>query len=136
MRFEPEFPGTFMEYVDTEAAPPKPIKLNLKHCCAAYTYLSCLPPFSTWGMPDPYRISLKLSTSTMTCGQYEPDPHRITISKVSNANHDEVLKTMAHEMVHLHLERTGKGNHENHDENFWKHAALVCDTFGWKVEDF
>lgn len=135
MRFEPEFDGTLVPYRDTEKEPPKPLKLTAKQCCAMYTYLCSLPPFSKWKMPDPYRISFKVSTSTMTCGMYEPDPHRITISKASNAGYDEALRTMAHEMLHCHLERT-HGLHETHDENFWKHAAMITDSMGWDLKEF
>ena len=102
----------------------------------AYDYLASVPPCSRWQLPSSTSVRFKISKARMTCGMYEPDPHTITVSKVTNSTQTDVLMTLAHEVVHLHAERNGLGGHEEHDKQFWKYAAQVCDAFGWKLEDF
>lgn len=109
------------------------VSINEHLLRAAYEYLCTCKPFSRWHMPRAVRF--KVSTSTMTLGMYQPDPPTITISKQSNANYGDVLCTLAHECVHLHLERS-HGGHEEHDEKFNACAKQVCDQFGWDVKGF
>ena len=117
-----------------ELEPPK-LKLTIKQLRVGYDYLcATVPMFKS--MPPESRICFKITNATMTCGMYEPDPHRIAVSRKTNANHTSVLQTLAHEMLHAHLEIKGRGGHENHNGDWSKYAALVCDTFGWKYEDF
>ena len=112
------------------------MKLTERQLRATYTYLSQLPPFNKWKMLDEYRIEFVVNRASMTCGMYEPDPHTISVSSVSNVSHMDVLKTVAHEVIHLTLERQGKGGHEDHNDDFLAMAREVCESFGWDTETF
>jgi hypothetical protein len=112
------------------------VKLTERQLRATYTYLCQVPPFNKWKLPDEYRIDFRVNNATMTCGMYEPDPHTITVSRLNNVSHTDVLKTMAHEVVHLQLERTGKAGHEDHNEEFLQVAREVCESMNWPVESF
>lgn len=121
------------EPVEEEA---KPLYLTPAHLRAAYLYLSAIPPFSKWKMPDAERIKFKVNSATMSCGMYEPDPHRISVSRLQNAHHTAVLMTTAHEMLHLHCERNGISHHEDHNDAFNELALEVCKAMGWLPWEF
>lgn len=112
------------------------IPLTVKHIRAVYTALSCLPPFSKWKMPDEYRIDLTVSRSNRVFGHYDSDPHAIAISCMQCKNFDDVIRTMAHEMVHLKLERDGDPDHSDHKGTWHEAVAEVCTYFGWDKETF
>jgi Zn-dependent peptidase ImmA (M78 family) len=95
-----------------------------------------LPPFCLWKLPDEYRLDFKVTKSKMVMGSYEPDPHTITISSIQNSNFQQVIETMAHEMVHLKLERDGDDGHADHSQTWKETSELVCQFFGWKKESF
>lgn len=112
------------------------MKLTERQLRATYTYLTHCPPFNKWRMPDEYRVEFVVNKATMTCGLYEADPHTISVSSMQNVSHSDVLKTMAHEMVHLQCERLGASGHEDHKECFMVRAKEVCDAFAWSTEGF
>jgi Zn-dependent peptidase ImmA (M78 family) len=112
------------------------LALTERHVRAVYTALAMLPPFSKWRMPDEYRIELGVSKSNRAYGLYDSDPHSITISKIQCKHFSDVIMTMAHEMVHLYLERCGDPDHSNHEGRWSETAAEVCTQFGWQTESF
>ena len=122
-------------FIDFKPAKPKS-DINLGSVLAAYNYLSQVSPFNKWNLPDPKRISFKISTSEMVYGYYSPDPDVISISKKVNKNNSDVLMTLSHELVHYYCEINGLGGHEKHNKVFKKYAAQVCHAFGWKLKDF
>ena len=46
------------------------------------------------------------------------------------------INTLAHEMVHLCLERKGASDHADHDTDFNALAAKVCNAWGWDFRKF
>lgn len=105
-------------------------------CQSVYDLLKLLPPFSKWKMPPSAGIIFKVNRSTMTLGTFDVDPPVIALSSVMNKSMQDVLETMAHEMTHLHLERNGKGGHEDHNEGFTSARDEVCLAWGWNKEKF
>jgi len=101
-----------------------------------YYALRCAEPFSTFRLPHPSTVTFKVNRASMAFGDYEPDPHTIRISRECNKNLDSVFKTMAHEMVHLALERKGAKDHSNHDAEFNALGAKVCNAWGWNFKEF
>lgn len=98
--------------------------------------LACLPPFDRFNLPADVNIEFRVNRSSMAKGLYEPDPHQISISKPEHKDYQDTLLTMAHEMVHLALERRGASDHSNHDCDFNALAAEVCDAWGWDFRSF
>lgn len=95
-----------------------------------------LPPFSGWKMPDEYRIKFSVTRSSRVFGDYNSDPDRVRISKTTCTNFDDVIQAMAHEMLHLKLERDGDPDHSDHKGPWAKRAEEICTQFGWKLDEF
>ena len=112
------------------------MRLSEKQVRAVYTCLAMLPPFSTWRMPDEYRVEFRVIRSNRVFGHYDSDPHTIAISREQCQNFDDVIKTMAHEMLHLHLEREGDPDHSEHKGVCGERSSEVCAAFGWDVAEF
>lgn len=72
---------------------------------AAYEYLARIKPFSGWNLPESNAVEFEINRSQMLQGEYSPDPHTIKVSSEHCKTQQSVLETVAHEMVHLHLER-------------------------------
>jgi len=112
------------------------LALTEKHVRAVYTALAMLPPYSKWKMPDEYRIELSVSRSNRAFGLYDSDPHSISISCMQCRNFDDVIRTMAHEMLHLKLERDGDPDHSDHKGRWPEAVKEVCVYFGWNESEF
>ena len=103
---------------------------------AAYEYLYSVKPFSGWNLPPSKSITFEVNKSQQLQGEYDTDPHTIRASSFFCKTQNDVIETVAHEMVHLHMERAGQFSHANHGRDFRAHARKVCAQFGWKVKDF
>lgn len=103
---------------------------------ATYDLLRTLPPFHHWRLPHSSSLIFRVNRSTMTLGTFDVDPPIISLSSVMNKTMQDVLETMAHEMTHLHLERNGKGGHEDHNEGFTNARDEVCLAWGWNKDKF
>ena len=112
------------------------MKLTAKQVQATYDFLRAMPPFCNWRIPESQSVIIKVSNSQMVMGEYESDPHMVSISRVMNNNYDDVLQTVAHEMAHLACEKDGTECHADHGDSFKAKAKEVCDVWGWKVEKF
>lgn len=106
-------------------------QLESMYCC-----LAACPPFSKLKLPPVERIDFDVSRSRMLMGSYDGDPHTISVSKTICTTIQEAFETVAHEMVHLALERAGSRNHADHDSDFNALAAKVCDAWGWDFKEF
>jgi predicted SprT family Zn-dependent metalloprotease len=87
-------------------------------------------------MPDEYRVDFSVTRSMRVYGHYDSDPHQIAISSMQCRNFDDVIRTMAHEMCHLKLERDGDPDHSDHKGEWLNVVHEVCEQFGWKEEEF
>lgn len=103
---------------------------------AMYEMLASLPPFSRCNCPLSVNVNFETNGSTMLQGSYDVDPHTITLSTKLNKTYQQALETMAHEMVHLCLERKGASDHADHDTDFNALAAKVCNAWGWDFRKF
>lgn len=111
----------------------KPCEADL---IAAYEYLASVEPCKSWNLPPSSAIDFEITRSQMLQGEYEPDPHTIRASSYCCKTQQDVLETVAHEMVHLHLEKAGGFNHANHCPKFKGAARKICKQFGWNLEEF
>ena len=112
------------------------MKLTETQLRAIYVMLTCCPPFSRWKLPDEYRLKFKVTRSDMHMGMYEPDPHRLAISAPQHTGLAAVVETMAHELIHLKLEREGRQGHADHGPQFKAHASEVCKAWGFDESTF
>jgi hypothetical protein len=72
-------------------------------CVAVYELLIQLPPIKAWRLPPSKDILFVVRNMPDIYGMFEPDPHKITLSSAKHAHLDTCIRTMAHEMIHLHL---------------------------------
>ena len=112
------------------------MKLTKRHLASMYNMLAIMPPFDRFKLASDARMEFVVNRASMSAGLYEPDPHTISISKINNKHYHDVLQTMAHEMVHLALERQGRPDHHNHCSEFNALGAEVCDLWGWNFKEF
>lgn len=109
---------------------------------AAYEFLKTTPPFSRWKLPEGDDIEFNVGAATDEFANYkwERDHHRITISIKAVGHTETLIKYLAHEIIHLHLEATGqeskKGGPNCHNAAFRKFAAQVCKHHGFDPKAF
>lgn len=112
------------------------MKLTPSILAGMYYALRATEPFPSYRLPHPSKIKFRVTRTTMSFGEYEPDPHTIRVSREACNNYNDALQTMAHEMTHMALERKGARDHANHDADFNALAAKVCDAWGWNFKEF
>ena len=107
---------------------------------AAYAYLATTLPFRRWKLPSAEEIGFRVTRSRSHFGQCLTERtdkgfgHTVEVSSVKNKTGDDMFQTMAHEMIHVYLDRRSVRAH--HGPEFKRCAAIVCRRHGWKVENF
>ena len=108
--------------------------ITVESCKAVYRMLRELPPFNKYELPTPSEIEFLVVDDPAMYGQYQPEPHCITISSAKQSYLQTLEKTIAHEMVHLILYLQGK-RYELHNKNFYKLTYQIADIYGWEPKD-
>lgn len=108
--------------------------ITVDTCKAIYRMLSELPPFNKYELPRPSEIEFLVVDDPAMYGQYQPEPHCITISTAKQSYLQTLEKTMAHEMVHLILYLQGK-RYELHNKNFYNLTNQIAVIYGWEPKD-
>lgn len=120
------------------------LPLTVENLAAAYEYLRTTPPFNRWNLPEGDEIKFRISRITNEFGSYfwdrEKKIHIISISSASVGFSTTLLTTMAHEMIHLHLQITGmeskNGTANTHNAAFRKYASETCRVHGFDPRAF
>lgn len=108
--------------------------ITVETCKAVYRMLCRLPPFNKYKLPRPSEIEFLVVDDPTMYGQYQPEPHCITISTAKISHLQTLEKTIAHEMVHLILYLQGK-RYELHNKNFNKLIYQIAEIYGWEPKD-
>lgn len=108
---------------------------------AAYDYLAVTEPFRRWNLPESEEVKFRVIKQPGYFGWYQRDgkAHVISISAAQIAYSSTLLRTMAHEMIHLHLEITGmesRGKETVHNAAFRRFAARVTKYHGFDPKEF
>lgn len=93
----------------------------------AYAFLRGTPPFTRWKLPPAHDVKFKVTKSLTDAGYCAGN--EIGLSAKCSAHSHSMLATMAHEMIHLHLDRKGVKSH--HGPDFQRCAKRVCDVHGF-----
>lgn len=116
------------------------LKLTTDVCSAAYRYLCETEPFVKWNMPDPEDITFKISRARDKfgeCGKWEDAPGMwCSISEHNIGTTDTLMRTMAHEMIHIHLDSKGMKDTSPHGRAFQACKRRVCAVHGWDPKAF
>jgi len=108
------------------------LPLNRERLRLAYDLLAECPPFEGWNMPDSHDVKFTLMRSKDSRGWYlwhkKQKLHEIGISVNCIGNLAELVRVMAHEMIHLHERKTGAVSpHAMHNAAFIGWAKQVCE---------
>lgn len=110
---------------------------------AVYEWLRSTSPFRAWGLPHAddieFRVLLAKDRGAHYRGPLTEDVHpEIGVSVNGIENYCDLHACMAHEMIHLWLDRNGRddGEAEPHGSNFIKAAKRVCRYHGFELEKF
>lgn len=104
---------------------------------SAYELLRTTPPFKAWKLPHPDDLAFTVSMDRTCHAKFHAwtnGEKQISVSAFYIKGFQELLPTMAHEMVHLRQEMTG--HTDGHGAWFQKWARLVCDRHGWNLATF
>ena len=95
------------------------------------------PPFHRWKLPPSEEIEFAVTKAKDRIGSYiwNGKVHRITISAEFVGHYDTLVRTMAHEMIHLSQESSGDSNGAQHNADFRRRAALVAKYHGFDPKE-
>ena len=104
-------------------------------CIAVYELLIQLPPIKAWRLPPSKDLIFVVRNLPDVYGMFEPEPHKITISSAKHAHLDTVIRTMAHEMIHLHLFLRKDPDWDKHTKVFLDAAEKVSHSLGFDPKE-
>lgn len=110
------------------------IKVTPATIRASYELLVQLPPFSRWKLPDTKDIEFVATRAVDCYGEYEPE-HIIRVSGAKNGHLDTLLRTVAHEIIHMVRACRGDPNWDKHDDKFAEMAAAVSQNMGFDPKE-
>jgi hypothetical protein len=109
------------------------LRLTPETLRAAYAYLLTTKPFCDWDLPEPEDMGFKVSRARCY-GFSETGKRAIGISIYRIGRTDCLMETMAHEMIHQHLDKYGVKSH--HGKPFQRAAEAVCREHGFDPKRF
>jgi len=105
---------------------------------ATYELLRTTPPFRGWKLPPGDEVEFRVSAHAAYYGEYQwrGTCHRITISARYASQLSSMMRTMAHEMIHLHQRIACTENKNQHNARFRRIAAMVSRLHGFDPASF
>ena len=100
---------------------------------AMYDFLSTCPPFDGWNLPAGEDVTFRRTRMKDTRGWYNQvkGAHIIALSPRQITTLELMMRTIAHEMIHLHEKETEMATRAHHTEAFMILSRRVCEVFGW-----
>ncbi len=101
---------------------------------ATYALLDECRPFYKWNLPDADDVVFKVDRSKKACGSYTKykHGHLITVSSRLHGRVGNLIETMAHEMIHLHVwSHPGTSRGAEHNPAWRRYATEVCNELGF-----
>jgi predicted SprT family Zn-dependent metalloprotease len=108
------------------------LHLTPETLAAAYTFLRTTRPFSRWKLPPAHEVRFRVTRSSQDAGYCRAG--EIGISARCSAHTESMLATMAHEMIHLYLDRKKVRSH--HGAEFLAAAERVGREHGFDHKRF
>lgn len=103
-------------------------KLNPAVLRYSYDFLCTTEPFCRWNLPDGDDVVFEVGRTAQCFGWYNTrmGKHVITISRAKIGQVTTLIETMAHEMIHLHIQNSEITDTSDHGRVFRRLAARVC----------
>ena len=99
---------------------------------AAYDYLQTTPPFCDWNLPDSEDVTFKVTRFPAKFGDWSYNGrHIIRVSGKLVVTTNNLLQTLAHEMIHVHEDHNRCSSRSEHSAAFREWATEVCEIHGW-----
>ena len=110
--------------------------LTPKSLESCYEFLRTMPPFRRWKLPSGAAVKFKVTHHKDRYGHcdYGAGKHTISISTGKVGRIASLVETMAHEIIHVHLDRSGV--RAEHGADFKRLAAIVCRLHGFDEKQF
>lgn len=110
-----------------------PLPLSAEMLAHAYDYLACQPPFNKWNLPPSEDIKFAVIKKKDRYAHYQMigGVHHIAFSSRYVGRHEILIATMAHELIHLHVEASCISTASPHGAAFNKFADRIC-----KIHEF
>ena len=116
------------------------LRLTPEMLAAAYEFLRASAPFRAWGLPHADDVEFHVIGARDRRGHYcrgESARHRIAISAANVGHSETLLRTIAHEMLHLYQnERGSETSKTEHNAEFRRLARAVCLHHGFDPRAF
>jgi hypothetical protein len=106
-----------------------------EHIKATYIYLRSIAPFNTWDLPPASKVLFELLDDYEFMGEFDVEPLVIRLSPLRQCTLENLLKTTAHELVHMKLYLEGKTHYDKHDMTFRKYMSQINELYGWDKLD-
>jgi len=112
------------------------MKLNPQILENMYSMLWVCEPFVSWKLPLPQQIKFIVDMDETAMGTYLYDDggefeHIVTISSARCGHLDTVIRTMAHEMIHMSRSNTISDAWTKHDTTFRRRAHKISANLGF-----
>jgi sortase (surface protein transpeptidase) len=96
-----------------------------------YKYLRSMPPMMDWNLPPAHKIIFQVDDDPEVMGSMNVEPIKIHLSTYHQETFNNLVRTLAHEMVHLKLYLDGKSNYDHHDKTFRKYMSKFNEVMGY-----
>lgn len=95
-------------------------------------------PFVKYKLPLAKDVEFEVSRTKHMMAYWNIDcnGHVIGVSTAKCKTLTSVVESVAHEMVHVAAERMGFEDHADHDAQFLRMAADVCNSLGFDFKEF
>jgi len=100
-----------------------------------YDYLRKLPPFNKYKLPIPSKMEFEVDDDKEVMGQLFIEPFKLHVSTYHQESFNNMVRTTAHEMVHLALYINGKVNYDRHDGAFRKLMMEFNEIMGYDKKE-
>jgi hypothetical protein len=116
------------------------LRLTPEMLATAYEFLRTSAPFRAWNLPDADDVEFHVIAARDRRGHYcrgDTARHRIAVSAANVGHSETLLRTIAHEMIHLYQsERRSETPKAEHNGEFGRLARLVCVHHGFDPRAF
>ena len=119
------------------------LPLSKETIAGAYEYLVTTPPFNEWNMPDASDISFRVmrrrdeSACIYRWREGKQIKYQIGVSSGCVGHTMTLMVSVAHEMLHLHMDITGMSKSvAEHNAAFWQIADEICQIHGFDPQSF
>ena len=114
------------------------LHISREMLAAAYGYLVCQKPFAGWKLPpsDEVKFGVIKRKDRFAHYQMRAGKHHIEFCHDSFVRHENLISTMAHEIIHLYAENNGIASAYSHGKGFQRLADRVCKIHGFDRTTF